>query len=865
MDRWRTTAILGFLLSAPLLAGSDCNGGTLGEFPPPTFTNALGTVSVTVATDPFALVVKAADGTVLLESTTPHSGTAPEASANEVSAYAPLAITHDTNESQPGFIVGWDYFRGVDAPWQFAGRVSSIDPGQDPLVLHVATTDPLHPSLTVSLSSQGIGFHLVILVDNPGDPSDSTYQNRVSLGFVMHDDPAEGSGLGTGDHFLGTGERFCYTDHRGQFLTNYVDEGGLGSPESDPIGPHNPPPDGPSQTYMPVPWMLSPRGFGMLMNTTWRTNFHLGEELPGTWRVEATQPRLDMTLFVDKDPLNLVEALTGVTGRPPAIADFVIAPRRRGDVGTDANGNPFVEQAAMLRAANIPTATIDTAMHYFPDGPAFTPGPDMQALTKLIHDQGFRAITYFNSWIADSWQPVYDEAVANGYLVKNTKGEPYVMLDEPYTAGIVDFTNPAALAWYQGWLKSALDDGWDGWMYDFGEYVAQDAVFYNGMNGEQAHNLYPIMMQKAANAVLEKEKPGDYLIFVRAGYTGSSGLVPDMWAGDQSTDFGMGNGLPAALVGALNVGMSGMPIWGSDISGYHFVSNPPPDKELYLRWTEVGGFSGDMHDENEGAGPPGSTSSERWQIWDDQESEDTYRKYASYKMRMIPYVRVAVNEARARGTPIMRHLYLLYPTDPNVYTIGDEYMYGDSLLVAPVVHRGLTSRPVYLPASDYYDYWSGERVHGKTMVTAEATLDDVPVYALEGGIVPLLSPDVQSLLPAADGSVVTMADRAGYLEVQVFAGGTTKMTLDDGTVLEQSAPTTSFDPGPATLNGRKPIPAASSQADLTTCGACTWDDPASHVWSVAVHTADDTITAGPLTLAVHSSPSVKQFVFTVRH
>ncbi len=864
MDRWKTTAVLAFLLSTPMLAGADCNGGTLGEFPPQVFTNAAGTVSVTVATEPFGLVVKAADGHILLESTTPHEGSTAEAGANEISAYAPLAITHDTNLSQPGLIVGWDYFRGVDAPWNFAGRVTSVDPGTDPLVLHVATSDPLHPSMTVTLSSQGIGLHLVASIDNPGDPTDTNYQNKVSLGFALHRDPGEGSGSVPGDHFLGMGERFCYTDHLGQMLTTYVAEGGLGSPESQPIGPTNPPPDGPGQTYMPVPWVLSPRGFGMLLNTTWRTNFHLGEELPGTWRVEATQPVLDMTLFVDQDPLNLVEALTGVTGRPPAIADFVVAPRRRGDVGTDDAGQPFVDQAAMLRAAHIPTSVIDTAMHYFPAGPSFTPGPAMKALTKLIHDQGFKAITYFNSWVAETWQPVYDQAAAAGYFVKNAKGEPYLMFDYPYNAAIVDFTNPAAVAWYQGWLKSAIDDGWDGWMYDFGEYVAQDAVMWNGMSGIEAHNLYPVLMQKAANEVLQAEKRGNYLIFVRSGYAGTGGLVPDVWAGDQSTDFGMGNGLPAALVGGLNAGMSGMPIWGSDISGYHFVANPPPDKELYLRWTEVGAFSGDMHDENEGAGPPGVSSSVRWQIWDDQESEDTYRKYASYKTRMIPYVQVAVDEARARGTPIMRHLFLLYPSDPNVYTIGDEYMYGDSLLAAPVVHRGLTSRPVYLPASDYYDFWSGERVHGKTTVTAEASLDDVPVYAIQGGIVPMLSPDVESLFPASDGSVVSAADRAGYLEVAVFAGGKTTMTLDDGTVLVQSAPTTPFEPGAAT-HGGKTIPKAASQADLTTCSACTWDDPASHVWSVAVHTGDDTVTAGPLELAVHSSPSVKQFVFTVRH
>ena len=112
-----------------------------------------------------------------------------------------------------------------------------------------------------------------------------------------------------------------------------------------------------------------------------------------------------------------------------------------------------------------------------------------------------------------------------------------------------------------------------------------------------------------------------------------------------------------------------------------------------------------------------------------------------------------------------------------------------------------------------------------------------------------------------------MQDRADFLEVQVFAGGQTSLTLDDGTVLAQSAPTTSFDPaaGGSVLHGGTSIPAAASIADLSTCSACFWNDPQAHVFSVATVTDADTITAGPLTLAVSGSPSVKRYLFTVRH
>src|SRR5262249_44372007 len=462
------------------------------------------------------------------------------------------------------------------------------------------------------------------------------------------------------------------------------------------------------------------------------------------------------------------------------------------------------------------------------------------------------------------WQPVFDEAASKGYLVKRADGTPYVVLVPPYKAGMIDFTNSDAVAWYQGWLQQALDDGWDGWMYDFGEYVPMDAVMANGMTGMEAHNLYPVLYQKAAFDVVQKQKPGDHLIFVRSGFLGTSGLVTMVWAGDQSTDFDRAAGLPAALTGALNAGMSGIPLWGSDISGFHFLLNPPPDKEVYLRWTELGAFSADMHDENAGVGSDEYTSADRWQIWKDQESVDVYRRYASVKTRMIPYVKLAVRQARALGTPVMRHLYLHYPQDPNVYTQTDEYMFGDSLLVAPVVTRGQTSRQVYLPEPSYFDFCSGQRVAGGRAMDVSAPLDAVPVFARPGAIIPLLHPDVETVVPSGDRGVVSAADRADFLEVAVFAGGDSAITLDDGTVLSQSAPHEPFIPSsPQLFTG--PIPPASSEADLWTCDACVWDDTVNHVWKVAVKTSTDTISAGPLSLRVEGSPTVRRYLFSVRH
>lgn len=841
LRRWSFRAVL---VTAPLaFMGGLCGGADVAPsviIPSTVWNNKDGTATVEVTSNPFALVIKDKQGNVLLETSNARSTTDP---SDPMRAYAPLAVTHNTDLTTPVIMKGWDYYRGEDGPWTQVSRVTSINAAGDMLTVKLAT-GLAEPNVTLTITSQGIGLHLVASVDEGPKPNADTTINRVSMAFAMHPD----------DHFLGFGERFVYTDQRGKFLYSWVEDGGFGHGEGTPVGVGNPSPSGPAQTNVPIPWFWDPRGFGVLFNTTYRTRYHLGDDAPDAFRLEATESKLDVTVFADPDPMKLVGALTEVTGRPPEIADWLLAPRRRANIGTPEMTN--------LRAAHVPTTAIDTALHYFPGGIGNLTSTVKQ-ITAEIHSHGFKAISYFCPFVSDAWHPVFDEAVAKGYLVKRPDGTPYVVLDPPYNAGMVDFTNPAAVKWYQGWLQQALDDGWDGWMYDFAEYVPLDAVMFDGTTGLEAHNKYPILYQQAAFDLLEKVRKKDYLIFVRSGYAGTGGRVPMVWAGDQNTDFSLSDGLPAALTGALNLGMSGVPFWGSDISGYHYIFNPPPDKDVYLRWTEVGAFSADMHDENEGAG--NSPVSDRWQIWKDQQTLDIYKKYASMKTRMVPYTKVAAAQAHATGAPVMRHLSLLFPKDGKTYGIGDEYMLGDSLLIAPVVSRGAVTRDVYLPGDAYFDFWTGVRVGGHTTINAQAPLDAVPIYATMGAIVPLLAPDVETLIPATDGSgVVSAADRRDFVEVWIYAGNTTQFTLDDGAVISQSAPASAFSPGkPVAKNATLTV--AATEKDLETCVACALDDPANHQLSISLKTSGDTITAGPLTVSLAQGPSVKRYLMRVRY
>jgi len=366
-------AVLAFACEAPTLPPI----GTV-------FQNAAGTVSVTVSTNPFSLVVKDTQGNVLMES----------------DPAAPLSVTHNTDESTTALVTGFDYYKGEDDPWTAETKVVSVTNDG------TTATIQLDPPATVTITSDDIGVRIVAQSSLPDI-------NRVAMSWVLHDD----------DHFFGLGERFVFADQRGQYQYTWTEDR-FGAEDAQ-LGEDSPPsPKQIRETYIPIPWMMDPRGFGMLEHTTYRTEYHLGDDTPSAWRVTAWESKIDFTVFANADPKRLVQALTDVTGRAPDVPDWVFAPRRRVNIPVDA-------ELDRLRSAHIPTTAADTALHYLPSGIGST---DAKAVTADLHARGFKAIAYFCSFVDQTYHPVFDDAVANGYLIKKTDGSPYIVFDIPRAA-----------------------------------------------------------------------------------------------------------------------------------------------------------------------------------------------------------------------------------------------------------------------------------------------------------------------------------------------------------------------------------------------------------------------------------------------
>jgi alpha-glucosidase (family GH31 glycosyl hydrolase) len=807
------------LLALPvLLAASGCGSSELLQpagrpvhAGPATATLASAEARVILRLDRFGLRVEDAAGDVLLDSFDGDSTVA----GDDVHAYGALGATYHDTTVLPAIIEGWDHVLGTDQPWHHATRVAAsssitgasasldlFDPADQDTTLHV----------DVAVEGALVRFDAAVTAQSAAAQGDGAAGvgplNQVGQSFV----------LPPGEHFFGLGEKLVTVDHRGRHYEAWVEEGGIAQGEDAPPGPENPSPNGPNMSHLPVPFYLSSRGYGLYLDTTFRTGYALGSDDPGLYRIYAAEPRLRWRAFVHADPRDTIAHYTAVTGRASLPAPWVFGPRRRVDRGSMVNGVPEYQA---LRTAGVPTTMVDDTTHFLPIGSEVGQEVAIAEYNESVHDQGYKSIAYYNPHVSVT-DPATADLVAfgrqQGYFVElddGTEFDTLVISAGAQRVATIDFTNPDAVIWYGTLLEQALDLGYDGWMLDFGEYLPPHALMADGRTGWEAHNAFPLLYDAAVFDYLTRARGDDFMFFARAGYAGIQAHAPVIWSGDPAASFDDAKGLPAQVRAGINAGLSGVPFWGSDIGGYACNADPPPDKELYLRWAAFGALSSDMHDENACAQQmPGTPP--KWTLWSDAETTQVYGSFARLHTRLFPYLYAAAREATLTGLPIIRHPILLHPGEPSAAAVDLEYYFGPALYVAPVVRRGALSRTFWLPPGKWVDWWTLAPAAGGAVVTRDAPIDTIPLYLRSGGIVPMLDPSVETLAPHPSPGVVGLADVAGILDVRAAIDtltATGRTELVDGTVLDLS-----LVDGIVSLPAG--LPAAADASALATCTRC---------------------------------------------
>ncbi|QDU33236.1 Alpha-xylosidase [Poriferisphaera corsica] len=305
---------------------------------------------------------------------------------------------------------------------------------------------------------------------------------------------------------------------------------------------------------------------------------------------------------------------------------------------------------------------------------------------------------------------LYPKAVSNNLLVKDPEGKP--SLREEWLAGFAnyDFTNPEAVQFWQDMLRPLVQAGVKGFKADDGESIKPTDVFYNGKNGVEMHNQYSSLYNQATFDLFTQEK-ADGLLWARSGSIGIE-KAPALWAGDQGASWDQ---VQSLIPAGLSTSVSGMPFWGHDIGGYFGTASP----ELYIRWLQLGTLSPLMQFH-------GIEPREPYNFGDS--AIDAYRLLAKLRMNLMPELIKIGKNASKTGIPMMRPLFFEAPETLDTQFTDTQFMLGNDMLVAPILNKGASARPIYFPKGKWLHPFSPIVFEGPAIYHVPINLVDAPLF-----------------------------------------------------------------------------------------------------------------------------------------
>jgi len=533
-----------------------------------------------------------------------------------------------------------------------------------------------------------------------------------------------------GEHYFGCGERTGELDKTGsqQLFWN------IDPPRGHTALQNN--------LYASIPFTLvlsESQAWGLFLDSATRVDFDLAHDDPGRAWFGAGGGDLVYYIFCGPTPKDVLARYTDLTGHTPLPPLWALG---NGQSRFSYESADEVRRIARsFRERDIPCDTlyfdIDTLDGYrvFTWNPAGFPDPE--GLLADLHEMGFHAVSIVDAGIkVDAGYAVYTDGKARDLYCKTPDGDDYRNVVWPGICVFADFTNPEARAWWGEQHKALLDQGVDGIWCDMNEpglfvppnsTMPPDVVHPGGGKPRshlEVHNAYGLLMAQAAREGLSRLQPERRpFVISRSGYAGIQRHAL-LWTGDNSSTW---EHLTMSLAQLQNLGVSGVGWTGVDIGGYYGDTTG----ELLARWTEFGIFQPFARNHSEKT----TRRQEPWQFGEPFES--VCRDMLKLRQRLLPYLYALFEECHRTGAPILRPLFWAYPQDTATYSMDDEFMCGDAVLVAPITRPGVEYRHVYVPAGRWFHYWTGARVDGPAHIMAHAPLGRPAVYVRANAAVPL--------------------------------------------------------------------------------------------------------------------------------
>ncbi len=536
--------------------------------------------------------------------------------------------------------------------------------------------------------------------------------------------------VGVGEKLYGLGERFTPLVKNGQVVDIWNEDGGTAS----------------ELAYKNIPFYVTNRGYGVLVNSTGKVSYELCCEAVESAQFSLPGEKLTFMVIGGGTMKAVIERYTALTGRAALPPAWSFGLWLTTSFTTEYDEKTILSFVDGMAERNIP-------LHVFHFDCFWMKGyewcnfdwdramfPDPEGLIRRLKERGLKVCLWLNPYVAQK-SPLFREAKAGGYLLKRKNGDVWQWDMWQAGMGIVDFTNPAACAWFQQKLKRLLDMGVDCFKTDFGERIPTDCEYFDGSDPVLMHNYYTFLYNRCVFELLEKERgAGEACLFARSATVGSQ-RFPLHWGGDSTSTFAS---MAETLRGGLSLCTSGFSFWSHDISGFEDTASP----EVYMRWAQFGmlGTHSRLH----------GSSSYRVPWLFGERAPEVVRRFVNLKCRLMPYLYATAVEAHETGLPVMRAMPLEFPGDRACEELDRQYMLGDRLLVAPVFRED-GEVEYYLPAGRWTHLLSGTVAQGSAWRKEVYDLDSLPLFVREN-----------TLLPVGASETQTDYDYLERLEVRVY-------------------------------------------------------------------------------------------------
>ncbi|MDY3027389.1 MAG: alpha-xylosidase [Candidatus Faecivicinus sp.] len=548
--------------------------------------------------------------------------------------------------------------------------------------------------------------------------------------------------LDVDEYIYGLGERFVPLVRNGQRVKIWNTDCGSDS----------------DQSYKSIPFYLSSRGYGVLVNMHDHVDYEVGAESVRHVQFSVEGESIEYIVMAADEPKEVLTLYTALTGRSPVPPAWSFGLWMSTSWITDFNCDEILDVIDRMAAMDIPLSVFHFDARWMADFHDcdfvwHERYGDAREMLRKIHERGVKVCCWINPYVSQPSR-LFEEGLKNGYFLKRKNGKVYQ--NDLWMAGmaIVDFTNPAATEWYMSRLGEMVDMGVDTFKTDFAERIPVDVVYHDGSDPEKMHNYYTFLYNQAVfNMLKEKRGEKEAMIFGRSCTVGSQ-RFPVQWGGDNHSSY---VSMAETLRGGLSFCQSGFGFWAHDISGFNDTATP----DLYKRWTAFGMLS--THSRLHGSQTP------RMPWYFDDESGKVLSHFAKLKCSLMPYIYANTVRVHLEGQPEMRAMMLDFPKDRNCLYLDRQYMLGDSLLVAPIFNdRGDVD--FYVPEGRWTDLLTGRVYSGGQWYSENCDYYHLPL---------LVKPN--SIIPMGENSrtVYDYADGAEYAVYQLEDGRSTERRVYD--------------------------------------------------------------------------------------